>query len=141
MKIVELKAPHDFHKENLVTMKGGYDIMKCRLCGIKGKRRGVNPHITVPNNTSENLIKFCDGSILKNDGFVGNFIQVTKCTISNPVFDNLTPNSIHQIVQPPKDYFNGDRGVWVQGIGEPVKLLFDEYNDYEGKVRTKKKPS
>lgn len=40
--------PHAWEKQNLVTISdkhGIYDKMKCRVCGIVGKRFGVGPHI------------------------------------------------------------------------------------------------
>lgn len=43
-----LIIPHSWEKQNLVTIidrHGIYDKMKCKICGITGKRHGVGPHV------------------------------------------------------------------------------------------------
>jgi hypothetical protein len=35
---------HNWDKASLVTEKGGYDRMRCRVCGAKGKRYGLGQH-------------------------------------------------------------------------------------------------
>ncbi len=40
--------PHSWEKQNLVTINdkhGTYDKMKCRICGIAGKRFGLGPAV------------------------------------------------------------------------------------------------
>lgn len=37
-------VPHIWDKASLVTERGGYDRMKCRACGAKGKRYGLGQH-------------------------------------------------------------------------------------------------
>lgn len=59
-------------------------------------------------------------------------IKVIQCRAQGESFKNLTPNSIHVIIDPPEGENNegsgrGMRGVWVMGVGEPVKLLKGEY--------------
>jgi hypothetical protein len=63
-------------------------------------------------------------------------IQIIECSAVGGIFANLTPGSIHEVVTPPKapkearipaNYENNDDGVWVQGVGEPVRVLRREY--------------
>lgn len=54
-------------------------------------------------------------------------IKVTKCTAYGKVFSNLLPDSEHEVVTPPQGYKNDHSGVWVMGVGEPVKLLTVEF--------------
>lgn len=47
--------PHSWEKQNLVTISdkhGVYDKMKCRVCGIFGKRFGLGPYV-------QRDLKFC----------------------------------------------------------------------------------
>ena len=53
-------------------------------------------------------------------------IKVIECRAYGPQFANLTPGNIHETVAPPSGEMRAG-GVWVQGIGEPVKLLLGEY--------------
>lgn len=115
---------HDWQKKNLVTLsgrKGSYDIMKCSKCGIEGKRRTFN---TITLKASYNLEKInnCNGV---HD--IPQKIQITICGGFGKQFSNLTPNSIHDVVEPPAPYKNDSSGVWVMGVGEPVKVLHNEF--------------
>lgn len=130
MKQVNLRSTvHNFDKQNLVTQKTGgrmHDVLRCKRCGIQGKRYGLDEYIMVPTNTSDKKIMHCDGK--SEDNFLGKTIRIDNCHANGKQFSNLTKGSYHQIVKPPTGYVNGDRGVWVQGVGEPVKLLFDEFD-------------
>ena len=53
-------------------------------------------------------------------------IKVTECRAYGPQFANLTPGSVHDVIPAPPGYENSG-GVWVEGVGEPVKLLDGEY--------------
>ena len=53
-------------------------------------------------------------------------IRVVKCNAYGPQFTNLTPGSIHVVINPPIGEKNKG-GVWVMGNGEPVKLLSGEF--------------
>lgn len=141
MKTVSLlNSYHNFRKVNLVTIsKRGrtYDILKCSKCEMEGKRFGVSENLTILDKYSNTQIQFCTEDPKQiGDKFIDKFVKITNCTASGAQFKNLTPGSIHKIVTPPDKYINGDGGVWVQGIGEPVKILFNEYNDFSWK-RTK----
>ena len=148
MKIVSLETGiHNFSKVNLVAISDRgriYDILKCKDCGLEGKRFGFSPNIQVPESTSDKKIENCihSPSLKKSapDKYIGKKIKVIQCNTQGSPFKNLTPGSIHPIITPPEGYLNGDRGVWVQGIGEPVKILWVECDVLEEKpkfIRTK----
>jgi hypothetical protein len=40
---------------------------------------------------------------------------------------NLIPGSIHEVIERPKYDPSPNRGLWVMGFGEPVKILSHEY--------------
>ena len=132
MKRIDLLSTiHDFRKTNLVTKfsndLGSYDEYKCTKCGLKGRRYGLSEYLTVTDSYSDSKINNCTGEI-KKDEYVGRLIKVIRCNAAGGSFLNMTPNSIHRIISPPEGYVNGDRGVWVQGIEEPVKLLYNEFD-------------
>lgn len=52
-------------------------------------------------------------------------IRIINCTAVGPQFENLTPGSIHEVIPAPKGE-NNNRGWWVMGVGEPVKVLTHE---------------
>lgn len=54
-------------------------------------------------------------------------IKITFCNAQGGQFANLTPGSEHEVIDPPKGHKNDNRGVWVMGVGEPVKVLKREY--------------
>ena len=55
-------------------------------------------------------------------------IKITVCQAFGPQFENLIPDSIHDVIETPARHKNSEmKGVWVMGIGEPVKVLNDEY--------------
>lgn len=53
-------------------------------------------------------------------------IEIINCVAVGPQFANLIPRSRHDIINPPEGYDNNG-GVWVMGVGEPVKVLFREF--------------
>lgn len=121
--IKESETNHKFVKTNLVTLnskKGYYDLMKCSLCGLVGRRYTLSL-IEVPDVYSQKA-KSCPKSTL-----IVNKIKITICHAHGAVFKNLTPGSVHNVVEPPVGYKNDVDGVWVQGVGEPVKVLRSEY--------------
>lgn len=145
MKTVSLLSIyHNFSKVNLITIiKGGrsYDILKCSKCSMEGKRYGVSENLTISGKYPNSQIQYCieDPKQMK-DEFTGKLVKITECIASGLQFEELTPGSIHRIVTPPNGEVNGDRGVWVMGVGEPVKILFNEYNEFSFK-RTRFKDS
>ena len=123
MKTLLLRnTEHDFQKQNLVTLKGGYDLLKCTKCGLKAKRVGITEIVEIDGRISDAKINSCG----KRE-YIDVKIRITQCNANGQAFSNITPGSIHEVITPPDGYKNGDKGVWVQGNGEPVKVLFNEY--------------
>ena len=59
-------------------------------------------------------------------------VKITHCQAVGKVFANLTDGSEHNTVPCPKDYKKKYAdAIWVQGIGEPVRLLSGEYEIIE----------
>lgn len=109
---------HEFEKQNLMTImsrRGGYDILKCKNCGITARSYQLG---IVKSSASPKCRKAPKETIRA--------IQITRCEGVGKQFANLLPNSIHNVITPPKGYTNGERGYWVMGVGEPVLVLFNE---------------
>ncbi|GGB82740.1 hypothetical protein GCM10007424_23470 [Flavobacterium suaedae] len=121
---------HDFEKTNLVTKysrKGNYDDYKCTNCGMKGKSYRLN-EIQVSDTYSSSNVANCKKAPLFQPP---KKIKITQCTASGEAFKNLTNGSVHDVVTPPEGYKNDYRGVWVMGVGEPVKVLNNEFEKIE----------
>ena len=123
MKTIDLKeTDHVFIKQNLMTLrdsKGPYDLMICENCGLEGKVRQLGQLETTSRR--KDPAKCPKAKKVKK-------IQITHCSAMGSVFANLTPGSIHEVVETPKGE-NNSRGVWVMGVGEPVKVLFSEFKE------------
>lgn len=113
---------HDWEKVNLITLenKNGsmYDLYRCRCCGLEAKMYSINELMV--NERSRRKLAACPG--LKKT----RQIEITNCQAVGNQFANLTPGSIHDIIEPPTGY-NRNRGEWVMGVGEPVLVLFSEF--------------
>jgi hypothetical protein len=119
-------AQHDWEKQNLVTIgKGGkmFDQMVCRNCGMKGRRYGFTT-VEVSGSYKRESVYLCPKA---KPIVVPERVKVTRCTAAGEQFSNLTPESVHDVVTPPDGYKNDHTGVWVMGVGEPVKLLTNEF--------------
>jgi hypothetical protein len=131
MRNINLKnTDHKFEKTNLITItKGGkiYDEMKCSGCGLTGKRYGITDYVSIDGRISEYNSLNCKGKTNNSDEYLGKIVVVIVCTATGPVFNNLKPRSEHKIISPPDGYKNNGSGVWVMGIGQPVKLLSNEF--------------
>lgn len=113
---------HVFEKQNSVTRfeKGRhFDVYKCSLCGLTGKAYSLT-HITIDGRSK--------GGPVCPKAPKASKIKITECRAVGKAFGNLTPDSIHDIIPPPKDKDNS-RGVWVMGVGEPVLVLFGEFQE------------
>ena len=62
--------------------------------------------------------------------------MTTRIKISNfkgfgPQFANIIEGTEHDVVNPPKEYKkkfpNGRTGYWIMGVGQPVRILPDEF--------------
>ena len=119
-------SQHKWGKKNLVTIgRGGrmFDEMVCINCGMKGKRYGFDT-VEVSENYKIDNVHFCPKSLPLE---LPKQVKVRQCNGVGKVFANLTPKSIHDIITPPIGYKNDHTGAWVMGVGEPVKLLPNEY--------------
>lgn len=123
---------HKFEKQNLVTKFDDnmpYDNYRCTNCGLKGRRYGFSEWITVDGRTSTKRLNNCP------EAAVPTKIKVTRCHGHNPAFGNMTPNSEHDVVEPPEEHRekfpNNNASVWVMGVGEPVRLLAQEFTVIE----------
>lgn len=113
---------HKFTKSNLVTKlgpNGTYDEYMCELCGMKGRSYKFG-RISLSASYGKNIFK-CKKLGPKRK------IQIIKCNALGEQFLNLTPGSIHDIVDPPQGY-DRSRGEWVQGEGDLVLVLYNEFN-------------
>jgi len=119
-------SQHKWDKKNLVTIgRGGrmFDEMVCINCGMKGKRYGFDT-VEVSENYKIDNAHFCPKALPVE---LPKKVKVTQCTAQGKAFANLIPESVHEVVIPPYNYKNDHTGVWVMGVGEPVKLMPNEY--------------
>ena len=134
MKTIDLNnTVHNFEKSNrftITTKRGGYDIMKCSKCGMIGKTYALGV-LTVRNKYKDKKINHCNLTKKeiqeKSNKLLLKSITITNCTACGEVFKNLKPGAIHQVIEPPNPYTNDLKGVWVMGVGEPVKVLKSEF--------------
>ena len=120
------ESQHSFDKKNLVTIagrKGGYDLKVCRHCGIKGKQYALESIQIGENYKKENAFQCPKAPKVEKP----KQIKITICRAVGRCFENLTPNSVHDVVPTPKGEKEDNAGVWVMGVGEPVKVLNNEF--------------
>ncbi len=121
-------SQHVWEKKNLVTVNSRgrmFDEMVCKYCGMKGRRYGFE-NVEVRENYKIENVNLCPKAPKKE---IAQKVKVTRCTAHGKAFANLLPDSIHEVVTPPDGYKNDHTGVWVMGIGEPVKLLANEFTE------------
>lgn len=120
------QTPHEWEKQNMVTLRGSrkelYDIYRCKHCGIEGKSYCLG-FIDIPERYTKR-IESCTRQRL------GNTLRVIHCDAVGQQFGNLTDGSVHSIINPPEGQ-NNQRGEWVMGVGEPVLLLYNEFEYIE----------
>lgn len=117
---------HVWKKQNLVTVNRAgkmFDEMVCVNCKMKGRRFGFTSVEVAETYKFEN-VHLCPKA---EPVEAPKRIKVTKCSAYGAIFANLLPNTEHDIVEPPDGYQNDRNGVWVMGVGEPVKLLNGEF--------------
>lgn len=119
---------HSFEKLNLVSDKKGYDYLKCTKCGLTATRKMFG-YLDVKNSFGEQKIKFCTG--VKPDDYIGKKIKVMfKPQINNKAFNDLQSGQEYETIAPPeesKHLINDETSCWIQGIGEPIRLLKPEF--------------
>lgn len=122
---IEMKdTPHDWSKQNLVTIMGGgpHDIYKCNICGITGRSYTLG-YIQLKGSYSDSRVKHCLGQVRNKP----KEIEITRCMANGKAFENILPGSKHLVIDPPNPYRDDSAGVWVMGNGEPVKVLNSEF--------------
>ena len=122
------ESGHVWIKKNLMTImgrNGGYDELVCENCKMKGRLYTLGTVRISETYKSENA--FLCKKAPKVD-YLKKVIVITRCYAEGKVFENLTPKSEHEVVTPPEGYKNDTSGVWVMGVGEPVKVLTNEFN-------------
>lgn len=125
-RIILRESNHTWAKSNLVTITTGkkpYDAMHCEKCGIKGRRYNL-AEIMIDGRYNEDKVMSCPFAKASNKP---KRVKVTHCAAVGSQFENLVDGSEHDVIAPPIGYKNDHKGVWVMGVGEPVKLLNNEY--------------
>jgi hypothetical protein len=118
-----IECKHDFEKTNLVTVrkKGeNVDTLKCKKCGALAKRHYLSDEVII---TKGEMI--CPMYVAPKK------IVIVRCGAFAPQFANLTPDSVHEVIPAPAPNKDDAKGVWVMGVGEPVKVLNGEFRDYK----------
>ncbi len=130
MKRVKIEqTEHEFSKQNLVGIQGRrgiYDVLKCKNCGIQGKSYKLGTIEFVKSFPESKLYK-CKA--IKHKKPVK--IKITECLAMGALFANITPGSIHDVVNAPAGEPDNLLGVWVMGVGKPVKILSGEFEVLE----------
>ncbi len=124
MLINRRQTTHLFEKQNLFTISSGnrsYDVFKCARCGLTGKAYSLT-HITITKKGASDSCPKADRPTK---------IKITHCHAHGKAFENLKPGSVHTVIDAPADQPNNLAGVWVMGVGEPVKVLVDEYEEIQ----------
>lgn len=118
------KGGHVWEKVNVITIvskrKGSFDMFKCQ-CGLKGKSFQLGM-ISI-DGRKKSLADNCP--LAEKNNNKGVKIRITKCSASGGAFANLKPNSEHLLIDTPKGRSQDE--YWVNGVGEPVRLLEGEF--------------
>ena len=106
-------SQHVWEKQNLVTVNRRgkmFDEMVCQNCGMKGRRYGFET-VEVSESYKIESVNFCPKAQKLE---TPKLVKVTFCTHGR-IFENITPNSIHAAVEPPKGYKMTiqESGLWV----------------------------
>jgi len=128
MKYVDIiSTNHIFEKTNFVTQQDSsgryFDSYQCKNCGLKGKRYGTTEQLQVHGLTTQERLNNCPAAPKQEKP---EYIKITRCEAYGRVFENLKPGSIHKVVPVPEKY-KLIGGIWVMGIGEPVRVLPREF--------------
>lgn len=122
--IIRKLSNHHWVKKNLVTIQRGkkhWDELECEKCGIKGKMYNLT-EIEIPSKYNKKKVDNCPFANATNS----KRIKITQCTAQGLQFSNLVPDSEHDVINTPSGE-NNNNGVWVMGVGEPVKVLNTEF--------------
>ena len=119
-----------WRKKNNVTIRGNgkiYDIYE-HNSGILAKRYGFTDELTL---TEKDYKRYCNLTRKVSHNSKNKAIIITNCTACGPVFGNIVPGSKHVVIKAPANYKDDNKGVWVMGVGEPVKILNNEFRYVE----------
>lgn len=125
------RTTHRFDKQNKSTQmdrEGMFDTLKCELCGLTGKRRGLVDFVTIYGRTKATVN--CPNATAKVPEPTQ--IKIKYCDGPEDIFANITPGSKHLVIETPDhalkdpDGDGTERGYWVMGKGQPVLVLFEE---------------
>lgn len=114
----------NWSKKNLMTLRRGkklYDEYE-HVSGVVGKRYYMDSYIEL---TDREYDKF--SAWMKANNHVGATIVITNCRACGKQFENLLKDSIHTVIPAPEGEKEDSIGVWVMGVGEPVKVLNGEF--------------
>lgn len=130
------ESNHHWIKRNLVTITNGrqhYDQVECSQCHMKGKRYSLT-HVEVSERYKKDNVFNCKNA----PKVMTQKIRIKRCNAGGKQFANLTDGSEHLVISPPDGYENDHRGVWVMGVGEPVKVLSHEFEVIDGNWSTRR---
>lgn len=123
--IIKKHSNHHWEKKNLITIMRGsksWDELACERCGIVGKQYNL-AEIQISTKYSKKMAESCPYAEPNQT----KRIKITNCYATGRQFANLVADSEHDIIETPKGQKIDNRGVWVMGVGEPVKILNDEF--------------
>jgi len=134
--MTEVSILNKLHKWQLVSDELDENSFKqytCLNCKMKAKKKDGCKYFTLDDCYSRHQI---DGCNVREDKYLGQLIQITEIKQQAVfIFENCKPKSIHKIVTPLiPDYKNGDRGVWIDGVGAKVKLAWDEFHFVDSNI-------
>lgn len=121
MRAIEL-LDHDFHKVNLISLKGGKDKYRCNVCGCEGMRPAFSDFVMVSNKMFK---KSCGCSYVRPVTDRPKKVFV----IDDMPYCGLTKGE-YNVVDAPELYVKFKQDVWVFSTerNEPIRLLTKEYN-------------
>ena len=118
---------HDFEKVNLTTLpsrKGGYDILACKDCGLKGKSYQIGI-VEIDGRIKPDKVEFCH----KRTVIQRKKAQV-KMISKNILQFGFIVGEIYTSCDCPDEYkgkFDSEIWVYSEEAGEPVRILSGEY--------------
>lgn len=119
---------HEFEKVNLMTIKsskGFHDLLVCRNCAMKGRSYSLG-EIRISNIYKKERVFNCSK---RKPIVLPKRVKITYCNAAGQQFKNLSPGTEHDVINTPVGKEHLKEGVWVMGVGEPVRILPDEYEE------------
>ena len=127
-------------KQHRINNRGVYDIYRCEVCGITGYRYSESSFITIHQFYGQQLFSKCKLKEMTFENSAGKLIKIcSKMIPCNPhpeemvLFPSyrdtrLSVGSIHKVINPADTSLTNDnRGVWVMGRTEPMKVFNYEF--------------